>query len=141
MSMGASSGVNEKSAGETARRSSGSRFKPAGRQLRLRLDVGSLLALRAGGDFEADALVFRQGFEAGRVDRREVREQIVAAIIRLDEAKTLGIVKPFYSASRHVFSLLKVILSKTSSRPQVFAMAGSTKLNHYKQNFKKVLHD
>jgi hypothetical protein len=46
-----------------------------------------------------------------------VREQIVAAIIRFDEAEALGVVKPFHSASRHVFSLLKG-LSKSLLRPR-----------------------
>jgi hypothetical protein len=112
---------------------------PAGWQLCLRLDVGSLLAFRPGGDIEADALVFRQGLEAGRIDRGEVREQIVAAIVRFDEAEALGVVKPFHSASRHVFSLFKG-LSKPCLVPGL-RPADSTKLNHYKQNFNKVLHD
>src|SRR6185436_9586446 len=49
------------------------------------LDVRRLLALRAGGDFEADLLAFLEGLEALHVDRGEVREQIVAAVIRSDE--------------------------------------------------------
>jgi hypothetical protein len=104
------------------------------------LDVGCLLALRAGGDIEADALVLRQGLEAGRVDRREVREQVVAAVIRFDEAEALGVVEPFHSASRHVFSLFKVIFPNFASS-EVFAVTDSTKQIHYKQNFNKVLHD
>jgi hypothetical protein len=59
---------------------------PAESVLLLRLDIRGLLALRAGGDVEHHALVLRQGLEAGRIDCREVGEQIVAAIIRFDEA-------------------------------------------------------
>src|SRR5882762_649920 len=72
------------------------------------LDVRRLLALRAGGDFEADLLAFLEGLEALHVDRREVREQIVAAVIRSDEAVALRVVEPLDGTSCHDVSLEKV---------------------------------
>jgi hypothetical protein len=68
----------------------------------LRLDVRSLLALRARGDLEAHTLVLGQRLEAGGVDCREVCEQIVATIIGFDEAEAFCIVEPFHGTSRHV---------------------------------------
>src|SRR6476661_6655020 len=65
------------------------------------LDVGSLLAFRALRDFELDFLTFFQGLETGHIDCGEVCEQILAAVIRSDEAKTLGIIEPFNSTSCH----------------------------------------
>jgi len=65
------------------------------------LDVGSLLALRSGGDFEAHALTFFEGLEAGHVDRGEMSEQIFALFIRRDEPETLGLVEPFDRTSCH----------------------------------------
>jgi len=52
-----------------------------------RLDVRGLLALRADLDVERDTLVLLQRLEAVGADFREVREQIVAACVRRDEAK------------------------------------------------------
>src|SRR5690606_28083899 len=43
-----------------------------------RADVGRLQALRAGLDFEFDALVFGQALETLALDLREVGEQVVA---------------------------------------------------------------
>jgi hypothetical protein len=75
----------------------------------LRLDVGSLLALRAGRDLEAHALVFRQRLETGRVDCRKVRENVFTTAVRGNEAKTLRIVEPFNSTARHFVTPLKII--------------------------------
>jgi hypothetical protein len=57
-----------------------------------RLDVDSLVAFLAGRDVERHFLVFLQAFEAIALDRREVREQILAAAVRCDKAETLGVV-------------------------------------------------
>jgi len=65
------------------------------------LNVRSLLAFRAGGYFERDALVLLQRFEAVRLDSREVSEQIFAAFVRGNKAETLRIIEPFYDASCH----------------------------------------
>jgi hypothetical protein len=75
----------------------------------LRLDVGSLLALRAGRDLEAYALVLGQRLEAGGVDCRKVREHVFTAAVRGNEAETLRIVEPFNSTARHVVTPLKII--------------------------------
>jgi hypothetical protein len=56
-----------------------------------RLDVCSLLALGASGDFEADALVFLQRLEAPCLNLREVREEIIATTVRSNKTKALGI--------------------------------------------------
>ena len=66
-----------------------------------RLDVGSLLAFRALGDFELNFLTFFQGLEAVHVNRGEVCEQILTAIIRSDEAKTFGVIEPLNGTSCH----------------------------------------
>jgi hypothetical protein len=65
------------------------------------LDVGSLLAFRALRDFELDFLTFFEGLKTVHVDCGEVCEQILAAVIRSDEAKTFGIVEPLNSTSCH----------------------------------------
>src|SRR5258705_12004387 len=59
--------------------------------LRDGLDVDRLIAFRAGGDIEGHLLVFLQGLETAALDRRQVREQILAAAIRSGEAEALGI--------------------------------------------------
>src|SRR5690349_19227357 len=75
----------------------------------LRLDVSSLLALRAGRDLEAHALVLGQRLEAGGVDSRKVREYVFTTAVRGNEAKTLRIVEPFNSTARHDVTPLKII--------------------------------
>ena len=60
------------------------------------LNVRSLLALRASGYFERDALVLLQRLEACRLDSREVSEQIFAAFVRGDKAEALRVIEPFY---------------------------------------------
>jgi hypothetical protein len=66
-----------------------------------RLNVRCLLAFRASGYIERYALVLLQGLEAVRLNRREVSEQIFAAFVRGDKAKTLRIIEPFYDTSCH----------------------------------------
>ena len=53
-----------------------------------RLDIRSLLAFWASGNFKRNALIFLQRFEAIRLDSREVSEQIFAAFVWRDETKT-----------------------------------------------------
>ena len=65
------------------------------------LDVGSLLAFRALRDFELYFLTFFEGLETVHVDRGEVREQIFAAVIWSDEAKTFGIIEPLNCTCCH----------------------------------------
>src|SRR6188472_4133139 len=63
-----------------------------------RADVRCLRTLRAGADVERDALAFLQRLEAPFLDRREMREKILATVFRRDEAETLGFVEPLHSA-------------------------------------------
>ena len=65
------------------------------------LDVGSLLAFRALRDFELDFLTFFEGLKTVHVDCGEMREQILAAVIWSDEAKTFGIIEPLNSTCCH----------------------------------------
>lgn len=65
------------------------------------LDVGSLLAFRALRDFELNFLTFFEGLKTVHVDCGEVSEQIFAAVIRSDEAKTFGIIEPLNSTCCH----------------------------------------
>ena len=74
------------------------------------LDVRSLLAFRTGGDVEGDALTLLQGLEAARVDCGVVREEILAAVFRCDEAKTFCVVKPFYSSVCHDTSYFRAMM-------------------------------
>jgi hypothetical protein len=66
-----------------------------------RLDVGSLLAFRALRDFELNFLTFFEGLETVHVDCGEVCEQVLAAIIRSDEAKAFGVIEPLNGTSCH----------------------------------------
>jgi hypothetical protein len=61
--------------------------------LRDRLDVGSLLTLRAVDNFKRNALTCFQGFKPWDIDSGEVREDSFATFIRGDKSKTLGVVK------------------------------------------------
>lgn len=61
------------------------------------LDIGSLLTLGAGRNFEGDALAFLQGFEARHVDCGEMSEEIVAAFVRSNETEAFGIIEPLNS--------------------------------------------
>ena len=71
------------------------------------LNVACLLALRAGRDIEIDALTFGQGLETVGLNRRKMSEEIFTTIIRRNEAKTLGIVKPLHATCCHILNLLK----------------------------------
>ena len=64
-------------------------------------DIGSLFAFRASHDIERNTLVFFQGFETVRLDRREMGENIFAPLIGSDETEAFCIVKPFYSTCCH----------------------------------------
>lgn len=75
------------------------------------LDVGSLLAFRALRDFELNFLTFFEGLETVHVDCGEVREQIFAAVIWSDEAKTFGIIEPLNCTCCH-----KELSNKNQSR-------------------------
>jgi hypothetical protein len=65
------------------------------------LDVRSLLAFRTLGDFERHFLTFFEGLKTVHVDCGKVREQIFAAVVWGDEAKTFGIIEPLNSTCCH----------------------------------------
>src|SRR6266705_4440765 len=76
------------------------------------LDVDRLRTFGAAGALERHLLVFLQALEAAALDRREVREKILPAVIRSDEPETLGVVEPLYRACTHVTGLPKKIVKK-----------------------------
>jgi hypothetical protein len=91
------------------------------REQSARLDVGSLLAFRALRDFELDFLTFFQGLEAVHVDRGEVCEQILAAIIRSDEAETFGVIEPLNGTSCHNKKNFQILTNHTSQKRAIKA--------------------
>jgi hypothetical protein len=52
-------------------------------------------------DFEFELLPLVEGAQAGTLDRADVNEHILAAVIRLNEAEALLAVEPLYSARTH----------------------------------------
>src|SRR4029078_5540978 len=63
--------------------------------------AGRLGALRALGDFVADALAFLQAAEALGCDRGIMHEHIGAAVFRCDETEALRVVEPLHGAVLH----------------------------------------
>jgi len=59
-------------------------------------DVRCLWALWAGGHVERHALVLFERFESGVLNRRKVREYILAAAVRCDETEAFLFVEPLY---------------------------------------------
>jgi len=57
-------------------------------------DIRRLEALRPLLGFEAHLLVFNQRLEAVSSDFGKVSEQVVAALVRCDEAKVFAVVEP-----------------------------------------------
>src|SRR5579864_6624821 len=72
-----------------------------------RRDVSRLQTLRALLRFEAHLLIFSQRLEAVAADFGEVREQVVAALVRGDEAKAFAVVEPLNGTGIHEESLRK----------------------------------
>src|SRR5579864_8865546 len=79
------------------RRPRRSRSQIGGAERGRRLAAGLAVAL----DLVAHLLAFAQPPEVRALDGRDVHEHVLAAVIRLDEAKALGGVEPLYSSSRH----------------------------------------
>jgi hypothetical protein len=52
-------------------------------------------------DVEFELLPLVEGAQAGTLDRADVNEHILAAVIRLNEAEALLAVEPLYSARTH----------------------------------------
>lgn len=70
-----------------------------------RLNVGSSRAFLTSSFNVANLLAVLQGLEAVYLDFGEVYEQVVAACIRGDKAKALGVIEEFYGAGFHDISL------------------------------------
>src|SRR5688572_16798598 len=64
------------------------------------VDVRSLRTLRLVDDVELDLIALGQRLEAIALDRAEMNEAVLAAVLRRDESKTLGIIEPLHSALR-----------------------------------------
>lgn len=58
--------------------------------------------LAIGNNIEGDLLSFVQPIHTCAFDRADVHEDIVASIIRLNEAEALLAVEPFYGSLRHI---------------------------------------
>src|SRR5687768_12684752 len=69
-------------------------------------NVRRLQALLALLDVELDLLVLVQGLVAGRLNRAEVREHVLAAVVGGDEAKALVGVEPLDGSCCHYWLLL-----------------------------------
>src|SRR5258708_3771149 len=68
-----------------------------------RRDLRRLLAFGARGDLEGNLLVLLERLEArAALDLGEMREQVLAAAVRGDEAVALGVVEPLDRACAHV---------------------------------------
>src|SRR6516164_8100830 len=63
-------------------------------------DVCSLQALRSPSDVELDPLALGQGLESLALDRREMHEHVLAALLR-DETEALRVVEPLHCTNRH----------------------------------------
>src|SRR2546422_601749 len=83
------------------------------------LDVGGLLSLGPLHHVEADFLAFLEGLEAGHVDRREMREQVLAAVVGRDETIAFRVVEPLHGACCHALSLIAVDLSYRATSSQL----------------------
>jgi hypothetical protein len=54
-----------------------------------------------GDDFVADLLTFVKIVHSGAFDRTDMHENVLAAVVRLNEAETFLAVKPLHSSCRH----------------------------------------
>jgi hypothetical protein len=67
-----------------------------------RLDVVRLQTLRAALHLKLDFLPFLESLEAGHLNRGVMREQVLAALARGDEAEAFGVVEPLYGTGCHL---------------------------------------
>ena len=71
-----------------------------------------------GDNLVRDFLTFVEGVHSGALDGADVNEHILAAVIRLDEAKALLAVEPLYGSDRHEMILSGTSLNgRTDARP------------------------
>ena len=60
------------------------------------------IKLGAFFDLVADCLTFGQGFETRALDRVEMYEYIIAAVVLGNKTKTLGFIEPLYCTCSHM---------------------------------------
>jgi|TARA_B100000749_G_C18166094_1_gene357899 hypothetical protein len=70
-------------------------------ELTQNFDVGSLKAFFTLSDVEGNLLAVLQSFEAVSLNFGEVREQVVAIVVRRNEAEAFSVVKPLNGTSCH----------------------------------------
>ena len=84
------------------------------------LDVRSLLAFWTLCYFELYFLTFFQSLEAIHLDRGEVGEQILTAIIRSDKTKALGVIEPFYGTCCHNTSFKYKLITRAEKARKLY---------------------
>ena len=67
-----------------------------------------LAALAISNEFVRNLLTFAEIAHASTLYSADVNERVSSAVIRLNEAKALGGVEPFYSSSSHLNILFRV---------------------------------
>src|SRR6476646_10309896 len=72
--------------------------------------AGSLLAT-LGDDFKADLLAFVQRAHSCTLDRGDVHEDVLRAIVRLNEAEAFLGIEKFHSSDRHQVFLSRFLLN------------------------------
>jgi hypothetical protein len=78
-----------------------------------------LATTRIGDSFEGDLLAFLKVAKTGALDGGDVDEHVRRAVIRLDEAKTLGGIKPLNSTGSHGSVPLMALPHTTCERHQI----------------------
>src|SRR5690606_27937029 len=88
-------------------------------------DVRGLRALRALGHFVLHPLAFLEAAKTLRIDRGEMCEHVRTAVLRGNEAKSLGVVEPLHGAVLHILDDLVVWVSSAlplrGSTPALYA--------------------
>src|SRR6185312_13690618 len=67
----------------------------------LQIFRGRLAGLAIGHDLVRDLLAFAEGAHSSAFDRADVNEDVLAAVLRLNETETLLAVKPLHGARAH----------------------------------------
>jgi hypothetical protein len=91
--------------GPKAKKPAEAGFQFAKRRDLQRLDIRRLQPLGALLHFELDLLAFLEGLEAAHLDRGVMREKVLTALSRGDEAEAFRVVEPLDGTSCHVHLL------------------------------------
>src|SRR5262249_26971202 len=92
---------------------------------RLQIRRRDLAAARIALQLEAEPLPFAQRAQARALNRRDVHEDILRAVLRLNEAVAFACVKPFYDTDRHLF--FQVVVAAEGDRARGPTSAGDRK--------------